>query len=576
MYLNHIFFHTMLRILFAFLGLANGAVLETKQTHFREDWVVKAPAAGWETHEVTFAVKQQNLDKLHDILMEVSTPGSPKRGKYLSYDEVHSLTANKKASRAVLEWLAESGVRVKKIHKHGHYIKAETNVETWQKLLGTKFAHMQSVDEPTNVILRAVSDVHVANELADSITGIFMTTQLPPRPRPRAEPRFIRELGSNATVNGAVTPAGLQSFYHVSGTGSKSVSQAVFESLGQYTSLSDLASFEQEFNIASEGIATDFGGHESNTMCSQNPNNCAEANLDVQYMIGISPVTPETYWYESNQNTPFESWIEAVAEASNPPLVNSISYGSIEPEVATSVATTFNNEAMKLGAQGVSVFVSSGDDGVANFQARGNPSACAYTPSFPASSPYVTAVGATQGGVTGGPEIVCSEKTGGVITTGGGFSTKFDAPSYQKAAISSYFSTVSPKPVAGYATGGRGYPDVAMAGNNYEVVIAGSVYSVSGTSASSPVTAAMASLVNAKLKSNGGSSIGFINPTLYKAGSSSFNRITSGNNKCTASSTCCSQGFYAASGWDPVTGLGSVDYTKLESLFVSQDSAVIV
>merc|ERR1712187_1051152 len=145
----------------------------------------------------------------------------------------------------------------------------------------------------------------------------------------------------------------------------------------------------------------------------------------------------------------------------------------------------------------------------------------------------------------------------------------FDAPSWQTDAISAYFSTVSPQPVSGYSTSGRGYPDAAMAGHNYEVVIAGSVYSVSGTSASSPVTAAMASLVNAKLKSNGGSSIGFINPTLYKAGSSSFNPITSGNNKCTASSTCCSQGFYASPGWDPITGWGSVDYAKFESLFVS-------
>merc|ERR1711907_543394 len=99
--------------------------------------------------------------------------------------------------------------------------------------------------------------------------------------------------------------------------------------------------------------------------------------------------------------------------------------------MAPSVMNTFNTEAMKLGAQGVTVFVSSGDDGVANFQARGDAANCGYTPSFPASSPYVTAVGATQGGVTGGSEVVCSSQTGGVITTGGGFSTQYTAPDYQ-------------------------------------------------------------------------------------------------------------------------------------------------
>merc|ERR1712217_16406 len=177
---------------------------------------------------------------------------------------------------------------------------------------------------------------------------------------------------------------------------------------------------------------------------------------------------------------------------------------------------------------------------------------------------------------TGGSEIVCSSQTGGVITTGGGFSTKFDAPSCQQAAISSYFSTVSPQPVSGYSTSGRGYPDIAMAGHNYEVVIAGSLYSVSGTSASSPVVAAMASLVNAKLSANGASSLGFINPTLYQAGSRSFNSITSGNNKCTASTTCCSQGFTAIDGCDPITGWGSVVYAKFEGLFASDQKQVIV
>jgi len=316
-----------------------------------------------------------------------------------------------------------------------------------------------------------------------------------------------------------------------------------------------------------EKIATDIGGHESDVQCQSNPNNCAEANLDVQYMMAVSPETPLTYWYDSNQNTPFEDWIEAVAAASDPPKINSISYGSLEPELSSSVMNTFNTEAQKLGAQGVTIFVSSGDDGVANFQARGDSAYCGYVPSFPATSPYVTAVGATQGGINGGAEIVCSAKTDGTITSGGGFSGQFKAPSWQTSTISNYFSTVSTQPESGYVTGGRGYPDLAMAGSDYEVVIAGSLYGVSGTSCSSPVVAGMTAMVNAQL----GTSVGFINPTLYAAGESSaaFNDITKGNNKCTASTTCCSQGFYATKGWDPVTGLGSVDFANYKGLFSS-------
>ena len=41
-----------------------------------------------------------------------------------------------------------------------------------------------------------------------------------------------------------------------------------------------------------------------------------------------------------------------------------------------------------------------------------------YFPSFPATSPYVTAVGATMGPESGMSEIACQAQLGGVITTG--------------------------------------------------------------------------------------------------------------------------------------------------------------
>merc|ERR1719223_1227658 len=101
----------------------------------------------------------------------------------------------------------------------------------------------------------------------------------------------------------------------------------------------------------------------------------------------MAPKTPLTFWYVDDRRTPFEDWIEQVEAATNPPLVNSISYGGIEERLPSSVTKAFDTAAMKLGVQGVSVFVSSGDDGVANFQTRSNPSNCGYHPSYPATSP---------------------------------------------------------------------------------------------------------------------------------------------------------------------------------------------
>ncbi len=86
---------------------------------------------------------------------------------------------------------------------------------------------------------------------------------------------------------------------------------------------------------------------------------------------------------------------------------------------------------------------------------------------------------------------------------------------------------------------------------------------VGGTSGSSPIVAGFISLVNAARKAAGKSTMGFINPFLYANYGSFVNDITSGNNKCTAAaSVCCDQGFTAVSGWDPVTGLGSIDFTN--------------
>eukprot|EP01042_Synura_sphagnicola_P030192 gene30192-biopygen28894 len=78
----------------------------------------------------------------------------------------------------------------------------------------------------------------------------------------------------------------------------------------------------------------------------------------------------------------------------------------------------------------------------------------------------------------------------------------------------------------------------------------------------------MISLINAARKSSGRPSLGWLNPLLYTSQGSFANDITKGDNKCTAEA-CCKQGFYAASGWDPVTGFGSIDFKKLNALMVN-------
>lgn len=533
----------------------------------RDDFSRVGEANSAEFHEVVFAVKQKNDAELEKLFFEVSDPKNPKYGKYLNRRQVADLTANPEATEYIKNFLLEQGATVMKTTPYGEYITAMASVQTWSKLFATTFYEFQHENKKTKPVVRC-PHYSIPQELSAHVETVFNTIQLPPRQALRSM-AVLKDKNNSTAPSNSITPALINSYYEVtSNTGNSLASQSLFESLGQYYSEADLATFEKNYGLPAETVAFDIGGYESDTECTADPNNCAEANLDVQYIIAVSQVTPTTYWYEDAADS-FLAWIKAVASTENPPLVHSMSYGAIETELPASAAKAFNTEAKKLGVQGVSILISSGDDGVANFGARTNPKQCAYNPSFPASSPYVTAIGATQGPESGATEVACTSDNGGVITTGGGFSSIFAAPSYQTETIASYFAglTTAQQPVAGYNAAGRGYPDVAMAGLNYEVVIGGATYKVSGTSASAPVIAGFVSLVNAARLAAGKPSLGFINPAIYQAGASIVNDITSGENNCAASKVCCDQGFYATKGWDPLTGFGSVNYKKFYDVF---------
>lgn len=213
---------------------------------------------------------------------------------------------------------------------------------------------------------------------------------------------------------------------------------------------------------------------------------------------------------------------------------------------------------------------------------------------FPTSSPYVTSVGATVFKTTDGKSVsaehAASIKDGAIITTGGGFSTMASTPDYQKEDIKQYIAGSTPKPPSAlYNSTGRGYPDITLNGHNYQIFSPVSdekadcpcqLGGVDGTSASSPAVAGMVSLINGHLLAAGEGPVGFLNPLLYKAHAddpSIFNDITTGDNACTRDA-CMTYGYTAGQGWDPVGGLGSINYAKLKAYVLKQlaDKAVFV
>jgi tripeptidyl-peptidase I len=116
-----------------------------------------------------------------------------------------------------------------------------------------------------------------------------------------------------------------------------------------------------------------------------------------------------------------------------------------------------------------------------------------------------------------------------------------------------------------YNAAGRGYPDVAAIGDNVLIHNAGVLTLIRGTSAAAPVFAAILTRINEELLAKKGTTVGFVNPTLY-VHPEVFNDITSGR----SNPGCGTDGFKTAPGWDPVTGLGTPNYPALLALFLGE------
>jgi hypothetical protein len=106
--------------------------------------------------------------------------------------------------------------------------------------------------------------------------------------------------------------------------------------------------------------------------------------------------------------------------------------------------------------------------------------------------------------------------------SGGGFSNYWPTPDYQQSTLANYFKkTPPPYNLTSYGNpyynqSGHGYPDVSAVGLNILLYVDGQSAFVGGTSASAPIFASIINLINEKRLAAGKSTVGFINPTLYK------------------------------------------------------------
>jgi len=377
----------------------------------------------------------------------------------------------------------------------------------------------------------------------------------------------ISPLAVPASCGTTVTPACVRALYNTTAYVPKATATnkiGITGYLEEFANDADLQTFFKAFRP--DAVGGTFTHVQVNGGLNTQSDPGVEANLDIQYSEGIVFPTPAIFYSTggsppftkdsntpTNTNEPYLDWLNFILNQTTIPQTFSTSYGDDEQTVPEDYAVSVCNLFAQLGARGSSIMFSSGDDGVGggNCLTNDGTNKEIFQPAFPASCPFVTTVGGTT---KVNPEVA-------VDFSGGGFSRYFAQPSYQTASVSTFLAGLGTKFSGLFNATGRAYPDVAAAAEGFQVVVGGRTESVAGTSCASPTFAGVVSLLNDFLISEGKAPLGFLNPLFYSTGKTGFNDIVSGSNP-----GCGQAGFTAGVGWDPVTGLGTPDFLRLQAL----------
>ncbi|KAI1630893.1 tripeptidyl-peptidase 1 precursor [Biscogniauxia mediterranea] len=571
--------------------------------HVPRDWrrVGRAPAN--HVIDLQIGVKQGNFAALEKHLYEVSDPDHPRYGSHFSADEVKELVKpTDETLDLVHEWLGDNGIVPTAYSSAKDWITVSLPVEAIEQLLDTEYhiyehkeggkvaraptwslpAHLhERIDtiQPTNSFFRARAEKFDHVE-----TPIYIDSHYTP--------------SLNSTLNAvcnvsSVTPECFQTLYSTKGYKTQAFDKNTIgfnNFLGEHPIRSDAELFLAKYRPEAVSSAKDFpmytiaGGPGDYALTPDDIANgtSKEANLDIQAIAGISWKTPIVSYSTggsppfdpsvstpTNTNEPYLVWVQWLLSQESLPQIITTSYADDEQTVPKSYAVRVCNEFAQVGLRGTSLLFSSGDSGVGAYGtcvSNDGTNRTQFLAEFPPSCPYVTAVGATK---NFDPEVVAYRPafTGpdgvahGNYTSGGGFSNYFARPAYQAEQARGYVESLDGLYDGLYNQGGRGYPDIAAQGLYFAYFWNGTEGTISGTSASCPLTGGILSLVNDALLAAGKPQLGFLNPWLYKTGYKGLTDITAGS-----AVGCGVDGFPAVEGWDPVTGLGTPIFPELVRL----------
>jgi subtilase family serine protease len=518
-----------------------------------------------------------NEAAVQGLAQAVSDPKSSSYRQYLTPAQFHQQFAPSQAQvGAVQSWLRSQGFNVEYTPQNNHYISAEGTIAQASTAFGVSFG-MYNIDGLT--VRSPSSDLSIPSSLATSVEGIlglddsaqFVHTNHvvdgnapPPAAFVSAQPCSTYWGQNQAT--GFTNPSGTGTLpYAPCGytpaqiKGAYGLSSSLYDGSGQTVAIIDAyasPTILQDVNqwSTNRGLPTMGGGQFTQVVApgtyrhpekglKQDPQGWyGEETLDVEAVHGMAPGANIVYVGAPNNFQDLDAALNNVVDKHLAQIVTN-SYGFNTELLPAGYILPQEDTILQGAVEGIGIYFSSGDNSDESLVEGYR------TTDWPASSPFVTAVGGTSLAV-GASNKYLFETGWGTTTSswqsassswsptppgpwlygaGGGVSTQFAEPSYQQGVV-------PPSVFTAQGRTGRAVPDVAaVADPNTGYLIGetqtfpdGSVkyseYRIGGTSLASPIMAGIMALADQAA----GFAHGFANPLFYSlAGTGAFTDIVS-------------------------------------------------
>ena len=569
---------------------------------------------------------------LDQLVIDQQNPSSPYYHRWLTPGEFGERFGVSKSDLAVIRnWLSSEGLHVDWIAPSSTFLGLSGTAADVGRAFGVAVENYNVKGEIRFSVSAEPTVPAALAPVIKSVRGLYTLTE-----RPNYAMSAVKGISPNFTVSSGthfISPLDFQKIYGLDNTYNGSGQTIGIVGRSRINS-ADISNFNAKtatsFFHPYEVVPAAFGGVDPGPPLTSPPGGSpifgdqGEATLDALRAGSVAQGAGTILVVASDASGGIAVDAQYLVQTTPVPAqVMNISFGACESEGGPSGVSFWDTLFEQAAAEGISVFVSSGDSGASGCEAAfATPPATppANSPNYICSSSYATCVGGTEFNDASAPSLYWSAKNDPGLSSAvgyipeGGWNEPLNGTNTQIAAsgggVSRYIPTPAWQTGAGVpsARSGRYTPDISFSASCHDgyfgcyaagggdcVSGTGGSYSFvyfCGTSASAPSMAGVAALLNEKQ----GFAHGNLNLGLYELASSTPSAIhdatvsSSGVSSCTVSTpsmcnnsvpgpaglTGGSAGYLVSDGYDLVTGLGSLNISGFLTSFVDPFIAPVV